>query len=54
MKDISVLGRATQGVTLMRTSGDEKVVSIDNFLIIQYFSIIFYPPITALMPCSAN
>ena len=30
MKDISVLGRATQGVTLMRTSGDEKVVSIET------------------------
>ncbi len=30
MKDVSVLGRATQGVTLMRTSGDEKVVSIET------------------------
>ena len=30
MKDISVLGRATQGVTLMRTSGEEKVVSIET------------------------
>ena len=30
MKDISVLGRATQGVTLMRTAGDEKVVSIET------------------------
>ena len=30
VKDVSVLGRATQGVTLMRTSGDEKVVSIET------------------------
>ena len=30
MKDVSVLGRATQGVTLMRTTGDEKVVSIET------------------------
>ena len=30
VKDISVLGRATQGVTLMRTSGEEKVVSIET------------------------
>ena len=30
MRDVSVLGRATQGVTLMRTSGDEKVVSIET------------------------
>ena len=28
--DVSVLGRSTQGVTLMRTSGDEKVVSIET------------------------
>ena len=28
--DISILGRATQGVTLMRTNGDEKVVSIET------------------------
>ena len=33
MKDVSVLGRATQGVTLMRTSGDEKVVSIETCLL---------------------
>ena len=30
VKDISVLGRATQGVTLMRTAGDCKVVSIET------------------------
>ncbi len=30
MKDISILGRATQGVTLMRTTGEEKVVSIET------------------------
>ena len=30
VKDISVLGRATQGVTLMRTNGDCKVVSIET------------------------
>ena len=30
VKDVSVLGRSTQGVTLMRTSGDEKVVSIET------------------------
>ena len=30
VKDISVLGRATQGVTLMRTSEDVKVVSIET------------------------
>jgi len=30
VKDISVLGRATQGVTLMRTTGDCKVVSIET------------------------
>ena len=30
VKDISVLGRATQGVTLMRTSDDERVVSIET------------------------
>ena len=28
--DISILGRATQGVTLMRTNEDEKVVSIET------------------------
>ena len=28
--EISILGRATQGVTLMRTNGDEKVVSIET------------------------
>ena len=28
--DISILGRATQGVTLMRTNGDEKVVSMET------------------------
>ena len=30
VKEISVLGRATQGVTLMRTSNEEKVVSIET------------------------
>ena len=30
VKDISVLGRATQGVTLMRTANDCKVVSIET------------------------
>ena len=30
VKDISVLGRATQGVTLMRTNNDCKVVSIET------------------------
>ena len=30
VKDISVLGRATQGVTLMRTSNEEKVASIEK------------------------
>lgn len=30
VNDVSVLGRATQGVTLMRTNGDEKVVSIET------------------------
>ena len=30
VKEISVLGRATQGVTLMRTSEEEKVVSIET------------------------
>ena len=30
VKDISVLGRSTQGVTLMRTSGEGKVVSIET------------------------
>ena len=30
VKEISVLGRATQGVTLMRTTGDCKVVSIET------------------------
>ena len=33
VKDISVLGRATQGVTLMRTSEDVKVVSIETISI---------------------
>jgi len=32
VKDISVLGRATQGVTLMRTSEEIKVVSIETIL----------------------
>ena len=30
VKDVSILGRATQGVTLMRTNENEKVVSIEN------------------------
>ena len=30
VKDVSILGRATQGVTLMRTNKDEKVVSIET------------------------
>ena len=30
VKEVSVLGRATQGVTLMRTSGEDKVVSIET------------------------
>ena len=30
VKDVSILGRATQGVTLMRTSENEKVVSIET------------------------
>lgn len=30
VKEISILGRSTQGVTLMRTSGEEKVVSIEK------------------------
>ena len=30
VKDVSILGRATQGVTLMRTTGEEKVVSIET------------------------
>jgi DNA gyrase subunit A len=30
VKDISILGRATQGVTLMRTSDGGKVVSIET------------------------
>ncbi len=30
VKDISVLGRSTQGVTLMRTKDDCKVVSIET------------------------
>ena len=30
VKEISVLGRATQGVTLMRTTSEEKVVSIET------------------------
>ena len=29
VKDISVLGRSTQGVTLMRTTDGDKVVSIE-------------------------
>ena len=33
VKDISVLGRATQGVTLMRTSEEVKVVSIETISI---------------------
>ena len=32
VKDVSILGRATQGVTLMRTSEDEKVVSIETLV----------------------
>ena len=30
VKDVSILGRATQGVTLMRTTGEERVVSIET------------------------
>ena len=30
VKDVSILGRATQGVTLMRTNDNEKVVSIET------------------------
>ena len=30
VKDISVLGRSTQGVTLMRTNDGGKVVSIET------------------------
>ena len=30
VSDISILGRVTQGVTLMRTAGDCKVVSIET------------------------
>ena len=30
VKDVSVLGRATQGVTLMRTNNNGKVVSIET------------------------
>ena len=30
VKDISILGRSTQGVTLMRTNGENKVVSIET------------------------
>ena len=30
VKDVSILGRATQGITLMRTSENEKVVSIET------------------------
>ena len=30
VKDISILGRSTQGVTLMRTSDGGKVVSIET------------------------
>ena len=32
VNDISVLGRPTQGVTLMRTSDGGKVVSIETIL----------------------
>ena len=32
VKDVSILGRATQGVTLMRTNNEEKVVSIETIL----------------------
>ena len=32
VKDISILGRSTQGVTLMRTSEDCKVVSIETLI----------------------
>jgi len=30
VKDVSILGKATQGVTLMRTTGEERVVSIET------------------------
>ena len=30
VKDVSILGRATQGVTLMRKTGEERVVSIET------------------------
>ena len=30
VKEVSILGRATQGVTLMRTNENEKVVSIET------------------------
>ena len=30
VKEVSILGRSTQGVTLMRTAGDCKVVSIET------------------------
>ena len=30
VKDVSILGRATQGVTLMRTPENERVVSIET------------------------
>ena len=30
VKDVSILGRSTQGVTLMRTSDGGKVVSIET------------------------
>ena len=30
VKDVSILGRATQGVTLMRTTGEERFVSIET------------------------
>ena len=30
VKDVSILGRATKGVTLMRTTGEERVVSIET------------------------
>ena len=31
VKEVSILGRSTQGVTLMRTNDGGKVVSIRNF-----------------------
>ena len=38
VKDVSILGRATQGVTLMRTSENEKVVSIETLACLLYTS----------------